>query len=253
MHANAGVAATFGTTPARPSPGRVGLIAFWQDEVALEQFEATHPLAAALGGGVVVHARPLRIHGAWPGIGDDVPKQRDVEHDGPVLVLTLAKTKFSRFVPFFRASQPAEKAVATAPGNVFSSAVLRPPFISSVSLWESSDSAMDYAYSGHQAGHPEAIAAGRVKPFHHQQAFIRLAITEILDPPRRVPASDGLGMRRTERDLMPGWEIDHDPRGGLHRRRGLRLAILFVSDSVLLRPPFGSRHGLSGGPGAWRR
>jgi hypothetical protein len=38
---------------------------------------------------------------------------------------------------------------------------------------------MDYAYSGHQAGHPEAIAAGRVKPFHHQQAFIRLAITEM--------------------------------------------------------------------------
>ncbi|MGQ0433947.1 MAG: spheroidene monooxygenase [Microthrixaceae bacterium] len=179
LSANAGLAATFGTTPARPSPGRVGLIAFWQHEAALEEFEATHPRAAALGGGLVVHARPLRIHGAWPGIDDNVPKQRNVEHDGPVLVLTLAKTRFSRFVPFFRASQPAEKAVRTAPGNVFSSAVLRPPFISSVSLWESSDSAMDYAYSGHQAGHPEAIAAGRAKPFHHQQAFIRLAITEL--------------------------------------------------------------------------
>ena len=108
-----------------------------------------------------------------------MPTKRNVEHDGPVLVLTLAKTKFSRFIPFFRASQPAEKAVVKAPGNVFSSAVLRPPFISSVSLWESSDAAMDYAFSGHQAGHPEAIAAGRVKPFHHQQAFIRLAIDEI--------------------------------------------------------------------------
>lgn len=179
LHASAGVAAKFGPTPARPSPGRVGLIAFWQNDVALKQFEATHPLAVTLGRGLAVHARPLRIHGAWPGIGDDVPKQRNVEHDGPVLVITLANTKLSRFVPFFRASQPAEKAVAAAPGNVFSSAVLRPPFISSVSLWESSDSAMDYAYSGHQAGHPEAIAAGRVKPFHHQQAFIRLAITEI--------------------------------------------------------------------------
>jgi hypothetical protein len=179
LHANAGVAATFGTTPARPSPGRVGLIAFWKDDVALEQFEATHPLAAALGGGLIVHAQPLRLHGAWPGIGDDVPTQRTVEHDGPVLVLTLAKTKVSRLVPFFRASQPAERAVTTAPGNVFASAVVRPPFISSVSLWDSSDAAMDYAYSGHQAGHPEAIAAGRVKPFHHQQAFIRLAILEV--------------------------------------------------------------------------
>lgn len=179
VQANAGFGATFGTAPARPSPGRVGLIAFWEDEDALERFEASHPLADALGGGLVVHARPLRIHGAWPGVGEDVPKQRNVEHDGPVLVLTLAKTKFTRSIPFFRASQPAEKAVVHAPGNVFSSAVLRPPFISSVSLWESSASAMDYAYSGHQAGHPEAITAGRAKPFHHQQAFIRLAIDEV--------------------------------------------------------------------------
>src|SRR5262249_35001515 len=109
----------------------------------------------------------------------EVPNKRNVEHDGPVLVLTLAKTKFSRGLPFFRASQPAERAVVKAPGNIFSSAVLRPPFISSVSLWEGSEAAIDYAVSGHQAVDPEAIAAGRVKPFHHQQAFIRLAIDEI--------------------------------------------------------------------------
>lgn len=179
LHANAGMAARFGSTPARPSPGRVGLISFWEDEVALERFEATHPLAAKLGGGLVVHGHPLRIHGAWPGIGDDVPTRRIVEHDGPVLVLTLAKTKLSRLLPFFRASRPAEKAVVKAPGNLFSSAVLRPPFISSVSLWESSDAPMDYAFNGRQMGHPEAIAAGRAKPFHHQQAFVRLAVDAV--------------------------------------------------------------------------
>ena len=179
LQANAGLAATFGTTPPRPSPGRVGLIAFWRDEAAREQFDMSHPLADALGDGLVVHARPLRIHGTWPGIGADVPKRRNVEHQGPVLVLTLAKTKVSRLVPFFRASQPAEKAVVKAPGNLFTSAILRPPFVASVSLWESSEAAMDYAFSGHQPGHPEAVAAGRAKPFHHQEAFIRLAIGEI--------------------------------------------------------------------------
>lgn len=179
LHADAGLTARFGTTPPRPSLGRVALISFWQDEVSLKQFEATHELAEELGGGLVVTGRPLRVHGTWPGLSDDVPTRRDVEHDGPVLVLTLAKTKFSRLVPFFRASRPAEKAVVKAPGNVFASAVLRPPFISSVSLWESSKAAIDYAYSGQQAGHPEAITAGRVKPFHHQQAFIRLAIDDI--------------------------------------------------------------------------
>jgi len=179
LQANAGVAATFGTTPPRPSPSRVGLIAFWEDEVALKQFAVTHPLAAKLGGGLVVYARPLRMHGAWPGIGDDVPRQRNIAHEGPVLVLTLAKTKLSRGIPFARASKPAETSVVTAPGNLFASAILRPPFMSTVSLWESSDAVVDYAYSGQQAGHPEAVAAGRVKPFHHQQAFIRLAIEEI--------------------------------------------------------------------------
>src|SRR5207248_6531095 len=74
-------------------PGRVGLIAFWQDEVALKQFAATHPLAAKLGGGLVVYARPLRIHGAWPGIGDDVSTHRTVEHEGPVLVLTRSEER----------------------------------------------------------------------------------------------------------------------------------------------------------------
>lgn len=179
LQANAGIAARFGTTPPRPSPGRVGFIAFWQDDVTLEQFEATHPLAAKLDDGLVVHGRPLRMHGSWPGISDDVPTQRNIEHEGPVLVLTLARTKVSRLIPFFLASNPAEKAVERAPGNVFSSAVLRPPFISSVSLWESSTAAMAYAYGGQQAGHPEAITAGRVKPFHHQQAFVRLEISEL--------------------------------------------------------------------------
>lgn len=179
LQANAGLAATFGTSPPRPSPGRIGLISFWRDEAARRRFDASHPLAARLGGGLVVHARPLRVHGAWPGVGDDVPKSRNVDHRGPVLVLTLARTKFTRAIPFMRASQPAEKAVVQAPGNLFATAVVRPPFMSSVSIWESAEAAMDYAYSGRQAGHPEAITAGRVKPFHHQQAFIRLAIDEI--------------------------------------------------------------------------
>ena len=38
---------------------------------------------------------------------------------------------------------------------------MAPPFMSTVSLWESSDAAMDYAYSGQEAGHPEAVAANR--------------------------------------------------------------------------------------------
>ena len=61
VHANAGVAATFGTTPARPSPGRVGLIAFWQDEVvprAVRGDASARRRARRRGG----RARPAAAH-----------------------------------------------------------------------------------------------------------------------------------------------------------------------------------------------
>jgi len=179
LHADTGIAATFGKFPARPSPRRIGLICSWSDHDALDRFEAEHPLAQRLADGLTVHARPLRIHGGWPGIDEDVPKRRDVAHDGPVMVVTLARTKATKAVPFGRASTPAERAVTTAPGNLFTSAVIRYPFMSTVSLWESTEAVQDYAYSGKQTGHPEAIAAGRAKSFHHQQAFVRLAIDSV--------------------------------------------------------------------------
>ena len=56
-----------------PSFGRVALIAFWDDDVAVDRFVAEHPLAAVLAGGWQVRMEPLRAFGAWPGLPDDVP------------------------------------------------------------------------------------------------------------------------------------------------------------------------------------
>jgi hypothetical protein len=64
-----------------------------------------------------------------------------------------------------------------APGNVFSSAVLRPPFISSVSLWESSDAAMDYAFSGHQAGHTSGAHATGPRPSGIAHPQVSIVVT----------------------------------------------------------------------------
>src|SRR6185436_9856693 len=67
--------------------GRIGLIAFWDDEAALDGFLRDHELATALAGGWRVRLEPLRAFGAWPGLPDDVPKPRSVEHDGPAAVI----------------------------------------------------------------------------------------------------------------------------------------------------------------------
>ena len=40
-------------------------------------------------------------------------------------------------------------------------------------VWESTEALSSYAYGTANPAHPDAIAADRAKPFHHQEAFIR--------------------------------------------------------------------------------
>jgi hypothetical protein len=158
----------------RPAPqlGRVAFVGFWDDDAALDRFLTSSEIARALAGGWSVRLEPLRAWGAWPGLPDDLPKARNIEHDGPVGVLTMGRVKVTRLVPFLRASAKAEAQVVDAPGLVWATGLARPPFVSTCSLWESSDAARAYAFERGVA-HNDAIATGRAKPFHHREAFIR--------------------------------------------------------------------------------
>ncbi|MCU1465177.1 MAG: hypothetical protein JWM72_1105 [Actinomycetia bacterium] len=152
---------------------RVGLVSFWDDEAALDDFEATNPTAAAFADGFRMRLAPLRAHGSWPGLDADLPKARRVEYDGPAAVLTLGRMRMSQAIRFLRTSGKAEAATAHAPGMLWGTALARPPFVATCSLWESSDAIARYAFDDATAAHPLAISAGRTKPFHHQEAFIR--------------------------------------------------------------------------------
>ncbi|MGQ0802386.1 MAG: spheroidene monooxygenase [Actinomycetota bacterium] len=173
-HANVGLTAPL-SRRVRPSPslGRVGLVAFWDDDDALDRFLADDPLAAKLAGGWHVRLEPLRAFGSWPGLDDGIPAARVVDHDGPAAVLTLGRLRFTQAPRFFRTSAKAEGEVVDAPGLTWATGLARPPFVSTCSLWESSDALSAYAYGNHEQAHPAAIAADRAKPFHHQSAFIR--------------------------------------------------------------------------------
>ena len=173
-HANVGLTAPLSRSLlARPDFGRAGLVAFWDDDAALDHFLADHPTARALSGGWRVRLAPLRVHGTWPGVPDDLPHARKVEHDGPAAVLTLGRVKLGRVLPFLRTSAKAEAAVLDAPGLIWATGLAKPPFVSTCSLWQSTDALSAYAYSGAMPEHPGAIAADKAKPFHHQSAFIR--------------------------------------------------------------------------------
>jgi hypothetical protein len=171
-HANLGLAAPLGGG-LRPKPdlGRVALVAMWDDDQAVDRFLAEAPIARVLAGGWHTRLQPLRAFGSWPGLADDLPRSRAVESEGPVAVLTLGRLRLPRLVPFLQASAKAEARVLTAPGLIWATGLARPPFVATCSLWQSAEASTSYAYS--PGDHDAAIATGRAKPFHHQEAFVR--------------------------------------------------------------------------------
>lgn len=159
-----------------PALGRVGLIAFWDDEEAFDRFTRNDPVGQRFADGFEARLRPLRAYGSWPGLPTDVPRSRTVPHDGPVVVLTLGRLRLSQAVRFLRASRPAERAAVAHDGMIWGSAAARPPFVATVSIWRDADLTADYAYGRQQEpAHDEAIHEQRRKDFHRRSAFIRFA------------------------------------------------------------------------------
>jgi hypothetical protein len=159
-----------------PSPDfrRIALMASWEDDADLDRFLASgHPVAAALADGWRVRLAPLRAWGAWPGLPDDLTRDRHVDHEGPAAVLTLGRLQVRRAVPFLKASLKAEKAARLAPGMLWGSAMTRPPLMATCSLWADSRSLSAYAFNRSQPDHYDAIEADRAKPFHKGSAFVR--------------------------------------------------------------------------------
>jgi hypothetical protein len=174
LHADIGVAkALTGSLRTPPSVGRVGLIAFWKSDDAIDRFLSGHPLASAFVEGWHTRLEPLRAYGTWPGLPADIPSGRSTEYDGPAVVLTLGRFRLRRTVPFFRASTRAEAGVVGAPGFLWGTALAKPPFVATCSLWENPRALSTYAYGKNDPAHPDAIEADKANPFHHQSAFIR--------------------------------------------------------------------------------
>lgn len=170
-HADVGTAGPLRQS-AVPSPqlGRVAMLGFWDNDAALDGF------ADPLLGGWRARLEPVRLWGSWPGVPDDLPRSRATSGDGPVVVLTLARTRLSQLRRFLRTSLDAERRALAAPGMVWGAALTKPPFVATCSIWESAEAAAEYAYGRNESAHPGAIAADRAKPFHHQQAFVRFRV-----------------------------------------------------------------------------
>src|SRR5437868_714001 len=66
-----------------PQPGRVGLIAAWDDDAAIDAFLEGDPLARRLAGGWHARLEPLRASGAWRALPELSAPERPVDDDEP--------------------------------------------------------------------------------------------------------------------------------------------------------------------------
>jgi hypothetical protein len=158
-----------------PHLGRVGMIAFWEDDAALSRYQADHPMD-----GWHVRLEPVRIHGyhstrgegatdTWPGL----PAETRPDPGGPAVVLTLARTRISQLPRFARASGWAAQPLPSAWGFLWGTALARPPIVATCSLWDSAASLEAYAYGRGENGHRRAMDSDRAKAFHHEGVFMR--------------------------------------------------------------------------------
>jgi hypothetical protein len=159
----------------RPDPGRVALIAAWDDDAALDRFLDEHPLARALGGGWHTRLQPTHIFGAYPpldGLVDDAaPTMGDEE---PAAVLTIGRLRLSQAPRFLVASAAAERLAVRDPSMLRGTGLARPPgLVATFSLWHTTREMRAYAGGSSGPEHRAAVKAHVRRPFHHASAFIR--------------------------------------------------------------------------------
>jgi hypothetical protein len=160
-----------GTLP-RPRLDRIGLIAAWDDDAALDEFSDSHPLAERLAAGWMTRLEPLRVSGAWPEMPGLPEKQLPVDDEEPVRSSPSAACACTA-VPFLRSAAAAESEAAAEPDVLASAGMARPPqLVSTFSLWRTAAAMRDYSYRS-QGAHQAAVRSDRARPFHHRSAFVR--------------------------------------------------------------------------------
>jgi hypothetical protein len=156
-----------------PSPGRTGLLAVWEDDDAIDRFEAGgHPVAERFREGWSVRLQPLRQTGEIAGMPRLVEATQPVADDEPVAVLTYGHTRYRTLKPFLQANRGASVDALDSPAMLAATGLARPPsLVATFSLWRTCAEMQDYAYR--QAGHTGAMRDHDRVGFHHESLFAR--------------------------------------------------------------------------------
>ena len=164
-----------GKRPPKPQLGRIGLIAAWDDNAAIDRFLGGHTFGEQIAGGWHARLEPCRCFGSWAGMPELPEKELPMDDDEPAVALTLGRLRALRIRPFLKASKPAERDAVGNPAVVAVTGLTRPArprLVSTFSIWRNTGAMREYAF-GKDGPHQAAVRADRALPFQHEQAFIR--------------------------------------------------------------------------------
>jgi hypothetical protein len=164
-----------GKRPPRPMMGRLGLIAAWENDEAIDRFLADHPFGRQVAQGWHARLEPRRCFGSWAGMPELPKKELPMDDEEPAVALTLGRLRALRIRPFLKASKPAERDAVSNPGVAASIGLTRPALprlVSTFSVWRSTGEMRSYAF-GKNGSHQAAVRTDRAHPFQHEQAFVR--------------------------------------------------------------------------------
>ncbi len=158
----------------RPDPGRVALIAAWEDDDALEHFLAGDPLAKALRDGWRTRLKPTHVFGEWAplaGLVGDEPPMADEE---PAAALTIGRLRITQAARFLKAGAAAERLAVQDSSMLRGTGLARAPaLVATFSLWRTTAAMRNYASGRSGPEHRQAVKDHAARPFHHASAFIR--------------------------------------------------------------------------------
>jgi len=122
--------------------------------------------------------KPLSAHGLWSGKQPFKSETDQLNHNGPIAVITRATIRFSKIREFQQNIKRAAKAMRTAPGFIISAGIGEAPFFrqATFSIWEDMESMKNYAYKSFD--HSDIVKLTRERQWYSEELFARFKIIE---------------------------------------------------------------------------
>jgi hypothetical protein len=166
-----GAARLGGPTLRKPVPGRMVLLAAWDDDAALDAWLARAPVARLLTRGWSARLEPLRAYGEWPAMPPMFSPEQPADDAEPVAVLTYGRPRLRVFHRFLMASVGAEERAVGDPALIAGTALARPRTVATFTVWRTAGEMRAYAQGSRE--HLAAMRGMRQHDFHHESIFAR--------------------------------------------------------------------------------